>query len=162
MLANLDSLPQRSASILNGNYCTYTHTYTTWTVQMKCKRQRGEKEELKERQKRKWSVIWKKGESKKSGGYANVKSEGSGGERKYNVLSWPGGHRAEYPGASGGQWPDLSGYHYVEGEVFSIHLSTPPPSISDSISLPGQRWGGLGSSGRWRVRQGELGVGGCR
>ncbi|MEQ2299411.1 hypothetical protein AMECASPLE_014870 [Ameca splendens] len=27
-LANLDSLPQRSASILNGNYCTQTHMHT--------------------------------------------------------------------------------------------------------------------------------------
>jgi len=64
LLANLGSLPRRSASILNGNYHTHTHTHThsqgcirtTWTVQMKCKRQRGEREEFRERQKRKWGV----------------------------------------------------------------------------------------------------------
>lgn len=48
LLANLGSLPQRSASILNGNYYPHTHAHThmqacihnTCTVQIKCKRQR--------------------------------------------------------------------------------------------------------------------------
>lgn len=51
-LANLDSLPQRAASILNGN--DYTHwlayIHTSSHEQMKCKRQRGEREEFKGRQ----------------------------------------------------------------------------------------------------------------
>lgn len=59
----------------------------------------------------------------KSGEYVNVESKSSGGEWRYNVLSRPGGRRAECPGAGGGRWPPLSGYHYVGGEVFSIFLS---------------------------------------
>lgn len=59
----------------------------------------------------------------KSGEYVNVESKSSEGEWRYNVLSRPGGRWAECPGAGGGRWPPLSGYHYVEGEVFSIFLS---------------------------------------
>lgn len=59
----------------------------------------------------------------KSGEYVNAESKSSGGDWRYNVLSRPGGRRAECPGAGGGRWPPLSGYHYVEGEVFSIFLS---------------------------------------
>lgn len=67
--------------------------------------------------------------------YVNVESESSGGERRYNVLSWPGGRGAECPGASGGRWPDLSGYHYVEGEVYSVFLSIPPPLLPQTPFL---------------------------
>lgn len=155
---------------------THTHTHTFTSVHthyldctdemQKTKRReggvQGEAEKKMRRSKKKMEEVKqtrKKMEyGTKSGGYVNVESESSGRERRYNVLSWPGGRGAECPGAGWGRWPDLSGYHYVEGEVFSVTFLYPSPlSTSDSISLPGQRWGGLGSGRRWRVTWGELG-----
>jgi len=147
VLANLESPPpQRSASILNGNYCTHTYKHTQHldfkNEMQKTKRRNGgvlEKVEQKmryteERKLRKCNKERKYGK-KKSDGYVNVKSESSDGEGRYNVLSWPGGHGAEYPGASGGRWPDLCGYHYDEGEVFSIFSSILPPFLAQTPFL---------------------------
>lgn len=180
VLANLDSLPQRSASILNGNYYTHTRTHihsqpcirTTWTVQMRCKRQRGEREEFREKQKRKWGVVRKKmgisvanqkkseNARKKSGGYVNVESESSGGKRRYNVLSWPGGCGAECPGASGGtvarsQWLSLcwgGGLRHPSlnpPSLFSLRLHFSPRA---KVTRPGERWKVKGNAGRARGR----------
>lgn len=143
---------------------THSHTYThsAWSAQMKCKRQRGEREEFREKLKRKWGVVKKKEvkysklekkekvRGKKSGGYVNVESESSGGESEYNVLSWPGGRGAECPGAGGGRWPDLCGYHYVEGDLFSILPSILPPLLSQTPFLS-QGKGELG----WGAEEGE-------
>lgn len=89
----------------------------------------------------------KKGRWRKGGEYVNVESKSSEGEWRYNALSRPGGHRAECPGAGGGRWPPLSGYHYVEGEVFSIFLLKSLVFLSQTPFL---------SQGKGEVAQGTL------
>lgn len=142
----------------------HTHTHTTWTVQMKCKRQRGEKEELKEMQKRKWSAIWQKKEKVKKKKVVGMQMWSQKvQEERGSIMCWADlgamGLSIQGPVGDSGQ---ISVVIIMLGGRSSPSISQAPPSISNSISLPGQRWGGLGSSGRWRVRQGELGVGGCR
>lgn len=89
-----------------------------------------------------------------------MESEGSGGERRFNVPIWPGGRGAERPGAGGEKWPDLSGYHYVEGEGFAIVLSVPPPfplplhfSLRAKVRWPGEPWKVKGNAGRAQGRR---------
>lgn len=97
-LANLDSLPQRSASILNGNYCAQTHMHTQHldrsNEMQKTKGGEGGalgKSEKKMRCSVKKMERMKQTRKKDSAGkkwrYVNVKSESSDGEKRYNVLS---------------------------------------------------------------------------
>lgn len=54
-------------------------------------------------------------------------------------------------GPLGGQWPDLCGYHYFEGEVFSIIPSIRPPRSAQTPFLSRGKgeaaWGAEGSEG---------------
>lgn len=77
-------------------------------------------------------------------------------EERIGIMCWADlGPRGWVSRGQWGRRSDLSGYHYVKGEVFSVLLSIPPPlylrlhfSPRAKVRRPGERWKVKGNMGR--------------